>query len=246
MNNKKTSVDTVVGTLIERIQGGRYAPGNRLPSERRLQEELGVGRLALREALNRLNALGIINTSQGKGTFVQKQLQSRTLKNILIPQCALADSSRLKELVEARVMVEGEIAAMAARQRTAQDLHRLEKILDQPVDLTTPHELIAYLDLQFHQEMALIIDNHFLVLMHEALLSHIRIFLNAFVKNKANPAEILSAHRPILEAISNRESEDARSLVRLHISHSRKDYERFIAQNHGQDYPLQNLDGGSP
>ena len=231
MAGKGTTVDTVVNTLTERINSGFYLAGSRLPSERHLQQELGVGRLALREALNRLNGLGIIETTHGKGTFVQSQLQSQTLKNILIPHCALADPGRLKELVEARVMIEGEIAAMAAVQRTESDLRRLEMILEQPVDRATPPELVAYLDLQFHQEMALIIDNHFLVLMHEALITHIRAFLNGFVKNRDNPAEVLAAHRPILEAIRNREGEDARSLVRLHISHSRKDYERFIARS---------------
>jgi len=231
MSSKETTVEQVVGTLTERIHSGVYRPGSRLPGERSLQQEFGVGRLALREALNRLNGLGILETSQGKGTFVQDGLQSRTLKDILIPQFALHDSARLRELVEARAMIESEIAALAARQHRESDIRRLEMILDQEVDKSTSHELVAYLDLQFHQELALMVDNHFLALMHEALTAHIRTFLNAFVKNKDNPAEVLAAHRPILEAVRRGDAEDARSLARLHISYSRRDYENFIRKN---------------
>lgn len=230
-SDKETTVDMVVKLLTERINNGEYSPGSRLPSERKLQEAFGIGRLALREALSRLNALGIIETTHGKGTYVLNRIQSRTIKNILIPHFALSDSTRLQELVDARTMIESEIAGLAARQRTQEDIRRLEMILDQEVDDSTPPELVAYLDLQFHQELALIIDNHFLVLMHEAITSHIRTFLNAFVKNKNNPKEVLQAHRPILEAIKRGDTEDARSLVRLHISYSRRDYESFIQEN---------------
>ena len=228
MTEKGTTVDIVVSMLTERINKGDYSPGSKLPSERKLQEELGVGRLALREALSRLNALGIIETSHGKGTFVQNRLQSSTIKNILIPHFALSDSKRLQELVDARAMIESEIAGLAAQQRTKADIRRLEMILEQEVDSSTPSELVAYLDLQFHQELALIVDNHFLVLMHEALTAHIRTFLNGFVRSRNNPVEVLEAHRPILEAVKRGDAEDARSLVRLHISYSRRDYENFI------------------
>ena len=231
MTGKETTVDMVVSMLTERINSGEYSPGTRLPSERKLQEKFGVGRLALREALSRLNALGIIETSHGRGTFVLNHLQSSTLKNILIPHFALSDTKRLQELVDARAMIESEIAGLAARQHTIDDIRRLERIIEQDVDQSTPPELVAYLDLQFHQELALIVDNHFLVLMHEALTSHIRTFLNGFVKSSRNPMEVLQAHRPILEAIRRGDADDARRLVRLHITYSKRDYEHFIQEN---------------
>lgn len=230
MTEKTSTVEALVNSLTERIYNGFYEPGSRLPSERILQNEFEVGRLALREALNRLNAMGIIETSHGKGTFVLDGIKSRTLKNMLIPHFALNDSKRLKELVDARTMIESEIAGLAALQRNNDDIRRLEMILNQDVDKTILPEVIAYMDLQFHQELSLMVDNHFLVLMHEALTSHIRIFLNEFVKNKENPAEVLDAHRPILEAIRRGNADDARNLVRLHISYSMQDYENFIQQ----------------
>lgn len=233
-DNKGTAVDQVVEMLTDRIHRGHYPPGSRLPSERRLQEQLGVGRLALREALNRLSGLGITETAHGRGTFVQSELQSTTLRNILIPHCALDSSKRVQELMDARIMIESELAALAARQRTTGDIRRLERILDQEVTAATPPELVAYLDLQFHQELALIADNQFLRLMHEALLAHIRTFLDAYVHKADDRAAILAAHQPVLEAIRHGDAEDARSRMRLHISFSKMDYQRFADSTSGQ------------
>jgi DNA-binding FadR family transcriptional regulator len=228
MIEKTSTVEALVTLLTDRIHSRVYKPGTKLPSERKLQEEFGVGRLALREALSQLNAMGIIETSHGKGTFVQDQIKSKTLKNVLIPYFALKDSRRLKEFVDARVMIESEIAGLAAKQHTEDDLRRLDAILNQEIDATTPPEVIAYMDLQFHQELALIVDNHFLVMMNEALTTHIRSFLNAIVKNKENPAAVFHAHGPILEAIKLGNAEEARKRMRQHILYSLKDYEDFV------------------
>lgn len=228
MLEKTSTVDALVNLLTDRILNNIYAPGTKLPSERKLQDEFEVGRLALREALSRLNAVGLIETLHGKGTFVQENLKSSTLKNILIPYFALNDSKRLKEFVDARTMIESEIAGLAARQRTEEDIRRLSAILDQEVDRKSPPELVAYIDLQFHQEMAMTIDNHFLILMRDAITSHIRLFLNAFVRKKKNPHEVLNAHRPILDAIVRQNEEDARNLLRLHLSFSMQDFEDFV------------------
>ena len=92
---KISTVEAVVNLLTSRIHTGIYPPGSKLPSERRLQMEFGVGRLALREALSRLNAMGIIATAHGRGTFVQDGVKSEALKNVLIPHFALDDPKRL-------------------------------------------------------------------------------------------------------------------------------------------------------
>ncbi len=227
---KTSTVDAVVNLLTERINQRKYLPGSKLPSERNLQDEFGVGRLALREALSRMNAMGIIETSHGKGTYVQDNLKSQTFKNILIPYFALNDSRRLKEFVDARAMIESEIAGLAAEQRSSDDIIQLEKILSQKIETSVSYEHVARVDLQFHQALAHVVDNHFLQLMHEALISHVEVFLNEFVKSKNNPQEVIDAHLPILDAIKRGNPADARSLIRLHVSYSMQDYENFVHQ----------------
>lgn len=226
-------VDAVVNILTERIHDGFYPPGTKLPSERKLQEEFGVGRLALREALSRMNAVGIIETSHGRGTFVQDDVKIATLKNVLIPYFALNDSGRLKDFVEARGMIEGEIAWQAANKCSDEDIERLRAVLDYDFPPSTSHEEVAEQDLKFHRELARIVDNHFLDLMHEALTSHTRAFLERYVRSKPTYGEVMDAHKPILQAIQDGDAEKARKLARKHISFSMQVFEDFVEQEKG-------------
>ncbi len=223
-------MEAVVNLLTGRIHDRIYPPGSKLPSERRLQMEFGVGRLALREALSRLNAMGIIATAHGRGTYVQDGVKSSALKNVLIPHFALDDPQRLAEFVEARTMLESELAGLAAQRRTTEDLRRLEELLDQEVTMETPWDEIADIDLKFHQQLSVFACSPFLASMHEALISHIHLFLRGFVKQTNNPPAVLAAHLPLLEAIRAGDQEEARRLARLHITCSRLDCEGFIEQ----------------
>lgn len=225
---KRSLVDALVKELTERIRKGIYKPGGKLPSERLLQVEFGVGRLALREALSRLNAVGVIATSHGRGTFVQEDVESRTVQQVLAPYFALQDSARLRDLVDARMMIEGEIAWQVAGNRTTDDLERLRAIVDHGFAPDVSLAEVARQDLLFHAELAGMVENRFLTVMHEALLAHIESFLTEFVKSKENAAAVMEAHRPILAAIEQGDSEAAWRLARLHVSYSMQDYEEFV------------------
>jgi GntR family transcriptional regulator, transcriptional repressor for pyruvate dehydrogenase complex len=225
---KTSAVEAVVKLLIDRIHRGDYLAGQKLPSERLLQEELGVGRLTLREALSRLNAMGIISTAHGKGTYVEDDIKSQTFRDILVPYFALNDPKRLNDLVVARSMLESEIAGLAAEQRTEADLVSLTEIVERTFPQDINLEEVARQDLLFHRTLAEIIDNGFLAKMHEALVDNIRLFLNEYVKSKTCPEEVMRPHVPILEAIKLGDAEAARHHARMHVSYSVQDYEKYI------------------
>jgi GntR family transcriptional repressor for pyruvate dehydrogenase complex len=225
---KITTVDAIVHLLTSRINEGIYVPGEKLPSERLLQKELGVGRLALREALSRLNATGVIATAHGKGTFVQDNVKSKTFRDVLIPYFALNSTKRLHDLVVARGMLESEIAGLAALQRTDEDLVSLIRILEYKFPSGASSDEVANQDLMFHRAMANIIDNSFLAAMHEALIGHIQLFLSEYVKSKRNHSEVMDAHLPIIRAIEQGDVEGARHQARLHVSFSVTDYEEYM------------------
>lgn len=228
---KITTVDAIVNLLISNINDGIYVPGEKLPSERLLQEELGVGRLALREALSRLNAMGIIATAHGRGTFVQDGVKSKTFRDVLIPYFALNSIKRLHDLVVARSMLESEIAGLAALQRTDEDLFSLTQIIEHKFPQSASSDDVANQDLMFHRVIADIIDNSFLAKMHEALIGHIQLFLCEYVKSKKSPGDVMDAHFPILRAIEKGDCEDARHQARLHVSYSVKDYEEYMVKS---------------
>lgn len=102
-------------------------PGTRVPSERRLMQELGVGRSTVREALNGLALLGVIEVRHGQGAFVVDDSTAPGESGAL--EAAL-ERGVTKEFIEARLVVEVEVARLAAQRRTDEDLRLIEETLD--------------------------------------------------------------------------------------------------------------------
>jgi GntR family transcriptional regulator, uxu operon transcriptional repressor len=116
----------VLGSLLMAIDGGRWKPGDRLPPERQLAEELSVGRSSLRIALSELERRGRIRRHVGQGTFVTHDPGAEVVTTLRIsPPPSPAD------VFELRLMIEPQIAATAAMRASAPDIARLHRIIDQ-------------------------------------------------------------------------------------------------------------------
>ncbi|PCK09311.1 MAG: GntR family transcriptional regulator [Alteromonadaceae bacterium] len=111
----------VADKMLTMLDGSDYPPGTRLPSERELSEKFGVSRPTIREAIIALELSGRVEVRTGSGVYV---LQHETLLKA-------ADSISPFELTEARVLIEGEAAALAATMITAEQLHELEVALSE-------------------------------------------------------------------------------------------------------------------
>ena len=106
--------DAVLNSLKERILSCEFEPGEKLPSEQVFLKEYDVSRLTLREALAKLAAWGVIRIRHGKGAYINENISLPALKNVLIPMFPQQNILRMNELVEARNMLESEIAAKVA------------------------------------------------------------------------------------------------------------------------------------
>ena len=82
---KISTVNATANFLKKQIEEGALKPGEQLPSERTLQEILGVSRFTLREALAGLSALGIIKIAHGKGAFIAKEMSPSSLEDVFLP-----------------------------------------------------------------------------------------------------------------------------------------------------------------
>lgn len=123
--------ETVAEQLLAAIS--RLEPGARVPSERELTRELGVGRSTVREALNGLALMGLVEIRHGQGVFVLER-ESGDAADAL--QRALTKGVT-QEFLEARLVVEVEIAGLAAERRTQADLARIEETI---IDLEAARE----------------------------------------------------------------------------------------------------------
>ena len=179
-------------------------------------KEYSVSRLTLREALARLSALGIIEVKHGKGAFVKNTISVDALDNVLLPLFPSRDLNRMKDLVEARSLIESEIAAKAAAKRTDKQLSSLQQLFALDVKTVNSPEEYAERDFQFHLAVAKIADNQFLLVMYQALYNQIRTFLVQYAKSITDRQAAMERHRPILQAIIKQDIEEARSSARLH------------------------------
>ncbi len=139
----------VVEALSVYIDAARIRPGDRLPAERELMKALGVGRSSIREAVSHLQALGVLETRIGSGTYVLKPVSARTVHLPLsIEALDLADG--LMRTLEVRRGIEVEASIAAARRRTPEDLDRLSQALEEMERIHHREGTAGEADFAFH------------------------------------------------------------------------------------------------
>jgi len=210
-------VDAIERRIKELIAGGTLKPGQQLPSERQLQTQLGVSRLPLREALARLQALGLIRIRHGKGAFVEENVSRSALSDVLITFFPHSSTDKLRDLVEARGLLEGEISALASQKATPENLANLESMLATNLESVADPKRFAELDYSFHHQIATIADNSFLLLMHEALGPHIRSFINEYAHTEDDRRLAHMRNLELLDAIKSRNPKTAAKMAREHL-----------------------------
>ncbi len=213
---KVTATEAIVENLKDRIRTGEFRPGDKLPSEQIIIQEYGVSRLTLREALARLAALGIIHVRHGKGAYVTTNISISALDDVLIPLFPQYDSDRMGDLVEARNLIESEIAARVAGIRTDEQISILEKLLKYDETILNNPKQFAIRDYEFHFALVEMAGNQFFIAMYQALYRQIKDFLIEYAENIEDRREAMERHRPILKAIIDKDVDRARILGREH------------------------------
>lgn len=225
-----TTAEAVVEYIKEKIRDGTFKPGDPLPSERILIQELEISRLSLREGLARLKALGIITVRHGKGAFVNNRLLPEVLNDILFPVLSSPDSKSFQDLFEARIVIESKQAANVAKERTDHDIERLERILEQFRAAIDDPELFAQIDLDFHREIDRIAGNSILSIMRSMIQKTIDEFIQFNVKDPEVRSKAIQDHFSILDAIKQRSPVLASERMEKHIRRSEIDYRNLFCK----------------
>jgi GntR family transcriptional repressor for pyruvate dehydrogenase complex len=209
--------------LYSMISKGIWTAGQQLPSELELCRSLQVGRSTLREAMKSLCFVGVVEVHPGEGTFVARG-PSKFLERI-ITQGILRSANDLKDLLEARLALEPELAALCAPRVTNQELSNLDSLMKQ-MERALPDDRthFAELDLRFHLAIATGSRNRAL----SGCLSAIREPLNELIKKGALSAggceEAHTQHQKIIEAIKQRRPAKARNAMRAHLRFFQRGY----------------------
>ncbi|KGK81010.1 MAG: transcriptional regulator GlcC [Pseudomonas sp.] len=236
-NNDRRQVADVVAERIERlIVDGVLKAGQALPSERRLCEKLGISRSALREGLRVLRGRGIIETAQGRGSFVAQLSDKRDASPLM--HLFNSQPRTLYDLLEVRALLEGESARLAALRGTDADFvllrRRYEEMLAAHSDVqdADPREH-ARLDHAFH--LAICEASHNPVLVHtlqsltDLMLSTVFASVNNLYHRPVQKRQIDRQHSRLFHAVTERLPDQAQRAARDHV-HGIRDNLREIEQ----------------
>jgi GntR family transcriptional regulator, transcriptional repressor for pyruvate dehydrogenase complex len=234
LNRNNTLSVELANHLGERIKKNKYRLGSKLPKEADLMGEYGVSRTVVREAISHLQASGLVETKHGIGTFVR---QSTDAVPFRVQPEQLATLRETIDLLEFRIGVEAEAAAVAATRRTKADLQSLQTALASFEQAVSRGEDAAQADFQFHHAIAAATQNSRFVEFMNALGTHAipRARLNRIADDDAEKVAYLHRvqleHESILAAIKNRDVEAARAAARTHLSNSRERLKRAESAN---------------
>ena len=199
------------------IQGGDYQPGDALPSQRDLAEQLGVSRASLREALSSLSALGLVSVQPGKGVFVQAPAPANQPSPGF--HWPYAERVSAAETFQLRYALEGFAAGQAALSLTAEDIDRLEVNVEaMRIALSAGNfEAAARLDFEFHRRLLEACGNH---AMLQVITASQEIFLESqklpFIR-PARAMETWQEHRKILRQLARHAQAGAQRAMQEHI-----------------------------
>lgn len=210
----------IADALAERIHSGVFAPGTHLPSERDLAQQMGVSRPSVREALIALEVMGLVEVRVGDGVLVCDRRAS-------LAEETDAENSPLEQL-QARMLLEGEVAGLAAENVTPEQLAVLDASLLAMEGMINDRTRFLEEDQRFHMAVVVASGSQTLIDLVEFLWQQRTLpVYRAFEKHFTGAAEqtaVLEEHRAIVEAIRLGDSRKARSAMRRHIDRVRKQF----------------------
>lgn len=211
--------DDVQDRVLEIIRSGEYAPGDTLPSEREMMKAYEVGRPAIREAMQNLQRMGLVEIRHGERPRVAEPSVSRMVEQMSETMRHLLTHSpaNLEHLKEARGTFETEMARIAAKKRSSSDIERLGRIIDIQEAAIDDSQRFLALDGQFHREIANITGNPIFASLSEALFQWLAEFHVAMVRKPGLEALTIEEHRGILKAISDRDGAAAAKAMADHL-----------------------------
>lgn len=219
---KRASVsDQIFDQMLAMISAGEWKSGEKILSEHELAAMFQVSRNSVRAALQKLSALGLLESRQGEGTFVSNESASNIYFNSLLPSL-MWGNFELQEILEFRKIIEIETVKLAAERATPEEIQQLEQVEEQmrgEVREGQPYDKkkFARQDMYFHEIIVRSARNSVLNRVYS-------IVKDALVANQLLIQEIIGPkytfvyHPKILEAIRNRDKETAGRLMEEHLN----------------------------
>ncbi len=217
---RQSLADEVAEQIARMITGGGFKAHDRLPAISKMARQFQVGSPTLREALKKLETVGVVDIRHGSGVYVGQAPNSILITNPVFG----ANPSRklLVDLIDSRIPIEMCTASLAAANATQEHLDEMERLLARAENTLADGDMLTQVNLAFHRQIALASGN---LVMHQILDVIAKLFTQeqrVILDIKGNRAEDHGEHVAIFEALRARNQELATSRMREHLERVRE------------------------
>ncbi len=226
--------EEVAAELEAMILSGEYAPGDQLPSERKIMEEFGVGRPAVREALFALQKMGLVSVQSGGPARVTKPTPHILINELSgAARLLLTDPEGVRTFQDARLLFEMALARRAAEQATEEELQSLKASLDANRKAIDDPKEFARTDVAFHYGISVMARNPIFSALNEGLSEWLSEQRHISMRSPGSAKAAVRAHTRIYKAIAARDPDQAERAMRTHLEEVARRYWEVVASETG-------------
>jgi GntR family transcriptional repressor for pyruvate dehydrogenase complex len=222
-----STTEIIVQNLIKLISEKKLVPGDKLPSERTLCEMIGVSRPLLREALKALQVMKIITIRQGAGAYVCNLKPENIIEHLDI--VFHLDSSLYHDLYEARRILEGSVAGIAAVNITDEEIQTIEQNIQRSRQAIDDADLFFEIDLELHEIILKASRNRIIPVFTKSVNKLSLIMREQTNAHRHIRETAVEDHERILFAMKIRDPAAARRAMESHISHVEQGFTTHVA-----------------
>ncbi|PTN06308.1 FadR/GntR family transcriptional regulator [Mangrovibacterium marinum] len=212
----RSLVDKVEMQLIQFFTLKKLQPGDVIPKELELAAAMGVSRTVIRESLNRLKTMGMIESIKHKGTIIKSPNLSSLLQKSMIPH--ILDNATLKDVFELRLVLEIGIADLIFAHKTEEDLEELAQIVEQEPDFSDDVLFDVEHEIKFHRKLYEMTQNETLRNFQNILLPVFNYVYESGLLYKPVKNKRYVSHKGLVEIIRNGKASEYRKAMRKHLA----------------------------
>ena len=212
---RQNLADDLAQRINELIQRREYEAGDRLPAINAMATQFGVGAPTLREALRKLEAVGVVDIRHGSGVYVAAEHGAMLLTNPVF--AAPASKKLLVDLIEARIPIEIQSATHAARNATTEQIAEMQRLLDRAGANLDDAALLNETNLAFHREIANASGNAVIAQLLEVLSNLFREEQRLIIDIHGSRRDDHAEHAAIFDALQRRRDKVAGERMKAHL-----------------------------
>lgn len=217
MNDKSTSLsaaEIVVEYIKNGIRSGKYQYGDKIPSEGELADKLGVGRSSLREGMNILRAVGLIETKRGCGSYIDNKTEEN-----FIDVLGLRTSSTTTEFMILRKVIEVGTISLACQKISDKEIDRMQELTDLLVP-GTPIERCVDADREFHTTIMNVLGNQFILALNNMIYLNRMDTILLILNDPSILEDTRKAHQTIIDALRTKNQQACTTAMTIHLNHT--------------------------